>query len=287
MSLQPQSALIQNASEGNFEEQVLINSSEQPVLVNYWAETDCDCEHQNQRLESLVNEYDGRFKLVNLNTDNFNKLARQYGVHRKPTLKLFINGVVVETLEGNQDESRLQLMLARQLPRPSDKEMTEAIRLYQQGEKAQSLDLLAQALSEDPQNIRLILTMARLQIAESQPAKALEVLDNVPDELQLDIEVVTLRGQVKLIIAVGDTNAAELQQELKNNPDDIQSRYQLAALCALNNEYVEALEGFIDVLNRDRHYADGAANEAIVLLFSILGEEHSLVQEYRPRLKSL
>lgn len=288
MSDTAQSAFIQDANDENFDELVLINSSKGPVLVNYWSKKVGPCIRQYPVLEKLVNEFGGRFLLVNLNTDDYRTLSREYGVTSLPTLKLFQKGVVVETLHGFQDEGDMKRVLNRYMPRPSDRVLTEAVSLYQQGDTEKALVMLAEATMDDPQNIRLPLTMARLLVTEERPQEALNLLSSMPPELRDDIEAKTLRGQIGFILALGDDyDMQDLQRAVEDNADDCESRYRLAALYALNDDYGRAMQEFYRILQVDSDYNDGAARRALVLLFSILGDDHELVKEYREQLQLL
>ena len=93
-------AFIQDATDENFSELVVSNSSRGPVLVNFWSKKVGPCIRQYPVLEKLAQEFGGRFLLVNLNTDTFRQLARDYGVTSLPTLKLFVRGEVAATRHG-------------------------------------------------------------------------------------------------------------------------------------------------------------------------------------------
>jgi len=282
------SQFILDASDENFDELVLINSSKGPVLVNYWSKKVGPCIRQYPVLEKLANEFGGRFLLVNLNTDEHRSLAKDYGVTSLPTMKLFQKGVVVETLHGYQDEGDMKRVMARYMPRASDKALTGAVKLYQQGETEDAMVMLAEATMEDPQNIRLPLTMARLLVSEGLPNEAMNLLASMPLEQRDDIEAKTLRGQIGFILAVGDEPSPdEWQANIEEDDNDCDSRYQMAALHALNDEYAQAMRRFYEILQIDRQYRDGAARQAMITLFSILGGEHELVVEYRAKLQKM
>jgi len=282
------SQFILDASDDNFDELVLINSLKGPVLVNYWSKKVGPCIRQYPVLEKLANEFAGRFLLVNLNTDEHRSLAKDYGVTSLPTLKLFQKGVVVETLHGYQDEGDMKRVMARYMPRASDKVLSGAVKLFQQGEVEDALVMLAEATIEDPQNIRLPLTMARLLVSEGRPSEAMNLLASMPLEQRDDIEAKTLRGQIGFILVVGDEPAPEQwQASIEEDAGDCEPRYQLAALHALNDEYGQAMQGFYDILQIDPQYSDGAARQALITLFLILGDEHELVVEYRAKLQKM
>ena len=66
----------------------------------FWAPGAGPCVALTPRLVRLATEYAGRFLLVMVNTDDLGRIARDYGVTSRPTLKLFVGGRVIETLQS-------------------------------------------------------------------------------------------------------------------------------------------------------------------------------------------
>lgn len=279
---------IQDASAEDFDNLVLINSSKGPVLVNYWSHKVGPCIRQYPILAKLADDFAGRFLLVNVDADRYRSLAKDYGVNSLPTLKLFHKGTVVETLHGYQNEAEIQQMIARHIPRDSDETLLTAVHLYQDGERDKGLAMLAEATIDDPQNIRLPMTLARLLVNEQRADEAMHLLTNMPQQQRDDSEVKILREQIGFILTVGDDPAPEQwRSNIESTPDDCESRYRLAALSALNDQYPEAMAGFYEILRIDAEYQSGAARQALITLFTILGQEHELVREYRDKLRNI
>ncbi|NOR39623.1 MAG: tetratricopeptide repeat protein, partial [Gammaproteobacteria bacterium] len=285
MSENEQPLFIRDATDENFNELVLVNSSKGPVLVNFWSKKVGPCIRQYPVLEKLAHEFSGRFLLVNFNTDDFGALAREYGVTSLPTLKLFMKGEVVDTRHGYQDESDMKYLMAKYMPRESDARLTEAVRTFQQGDAEKALVMLAEATMEDPKNIRLPLTMAKLMVGEGRMEEAAQLLANMPLEQRDDQETRTLRGHIVLL--QGHENAPPIEQledELASNSDNCEARYQLASHCFVEEDYARAMQLLSEVLQIDRQYQQGAAHQALMTLFAMLGDGHELVKEYRVKL---
>ena len=85
-------------SEENFNEEVI--ASAQPVLVDFWAPWCGPCRMVAPIVEEIASEYEGKIKVVKLNTDENQNVAMTYGIRSIPTLGIFKGGKVVDSIIG-------------------------------------------------------------------------------------------------------------------------------------------------------------------------------------------
>jgi len=96
-------------TDDTFEKEVL--ESDEPVLVDYWAEWCGPCKVISPILSEIADEYAGRIKVTKLNIDENPNTPPKYGIRGIPTLMLFKNGNVDATKVGALSKSQLTVFL--------------------------------------------------------------------------------------------------------------------------------------------------------------------------------
>ena len=107
------SEFVSEVTDQNFESDVL--KSDQPVLVDFWAEWCHPCKILAPTVDKVAQEYEGKAKVVKLNVDDSIQTGQKYGIKGIPTLILFKGGVEVDRVVGATSKDNIARMIDKAL----------------------------------------------------------------------------------------------------------------------------------------------------------------------------
>lgn len=99
---------VLNITDTNFASEVL--SSEQPVLIDFWASWCGPCRMLSPVIDKIADEVSD-IKIGKVNVDEQPELARQFGVMSIPTLVVMKNGQVTQQSVGVQPKEAILSMI--------------------------------------------------------------------------------------------------------------------------------------------------------------------------------
>jgi len=100
-------------TDANFAE--LVEKSDKPVLVDFWAEWCGPCRMVGPIVEELAKEYEGKVVIGKLNVDNNPDVSVKYSIRNIPTLLVFKGGQIVDKQVGVAPKAALAEKLNKQL----------------------------------------------------------------------------------------------------------------------------------------------------------------------------
>ncbi|MBI4206513.1 MAG: co-chaperone YbbN [Betaproteobacteria bacterium] len=277
-----------DVSAKNFNEVVIEGSRQAPVLVDFWAPWCAPCRALTPVLEKLADEYQGKFTLAKVNSDENQDLAAQFGVRGIPNVKAFVDGELVDEFSGALPEPLVREFLDRVIPSLSEELRLQAREAYQQTKDAsKALELLAQAVEADPKNESALIDSAEIMLDLGKFADAKRLLETLSPLTQMEESVAALKARMDFAAsAAAAPDAESLRQRIARDANDLDARLQLANLCVMTQDYATALDHLLEIVRRDRAFRDDIARKTMLQVFSLLGNEGDLVSTYRKRLAS-
>ena len=256
----------------NFDVDVIERSREKPVLVDFWAAWCGPCRVIGPVLERLADQNGDDWELRKLDTEKHPTIARQYRITSIPAVKLFVDGEVKDEFVGALPEQVIVDWLKRTLPSRFREQLNRAEALVAEGNLGEAHYLLSEVLQNDPDDQPGIVLMAQVELY-SDPVKAAETADRIPlgsDRFETAEAIKALAGIFRYV---------ETPDLLDESP--VKSDYLESIRLLREGKNEAALEGFIDIILRNRYYDDDGARKAVIAVFKLLGEDHETTRAYR------
>ncbi|MCW8986336.1 MAG: tetratricopeptide repeat protein [Gammaproteobacteria bacterium] len=274
-----------DVNETNFNPEVVEASHKTPVLIDFWA-TWCEpCKSLLPTLGRLADEYAGQFRLAKIEVEQEQNLAAQFAIRSVPTVKIMINGEVVDEFSGVLPEQQIREFINKHLNPTDNSPLQQAITAYQQGETESALMQMQAILLADSENPVVRIEFSNMLMREKRFDDARDVLDSLNAEDKNNPAALALFGQlesIKAVMAAPDID--DLLQTVEKDPGNCLAREQLSAHYKLRGDYVAAMEQLLQIVRQDRRYNEDAGRTELLKIFDMLSHEHELVGQYRKKL---
>jgi putative thioredoxin len=278
--------VIEVSSE-DFQQQVVEQSRQRPVVVDFWAPWCGPCRALGPKLEALAVEKAGAFVLAKIDTDSNQELAQMFQVEGIPAVFGIRDGKVVDQFTGVLPPEELRAFIDRLVPSEIDKQLAQARGLEQQSPAA-ALEAYRAILAADSAIPAARVGLARCLLAKpGQEAEAQELLSSgdFSDHLA---EVKALRTILSSRETPhGDAELQAARAAVEKDPQGAAKQLALATILAARAEYHPALDALLAAAEADRTLGRGAVRELMVKIFDIIGPRTPEADHYRSRLQLL
>ncbi|WP_062210663.1 thioredoxin [Aureimonas sp. AU12] len=292
----PAGDLVIETTTATFAADVIRESRNQPVLVDFWAPWCGPCRQLTPIIERAVQAAGGRVKLVKMNIDEHPSIAGQLGVQSIPAVFAFVDGQPVDGFMGALPESEVKAFIDRLTGGaagapggdPVAEALTQAGELLTSGDASGAAQIFAAVLQHDPENAKGAAGLAECYLAAGDTERAKAVVDQLPPEMLNDAAFATVKTKLKLaeeLAGLGD--AATLQARLEGDADDHQARYDLALIAQAKGDRATAAGHLLEIIRRDRAFDDDGARRKLLEFFDVWGPTDPATKDARRHLSSL
>lgn len=273
---------IVEVSIQNFQTEVVEKSKQVPVLLEFYADEAEQSAQLAPLLRKLAGEYQGKFVLARVNIRENQQLVQQLQVRTLPTVKIIYQGQMAENLEGPQQEAQLRAILDQLTMSPVEVIRAQLDMLLAEGNRGAAIEMLQQAITEEPKNFALHAELADLLIMEGRIDEAKQVLAPLPPDTE---GISKPRSRIEFMEEAATLPpASELSASLEADPEDLARRYQLAVRLVADDKVEAALEELLAMLKQDRHYDEELARRTMIKVFDLLGKGNELATTYRRKM---
>jgi putative thioredoxin len=287
-----QSDIIKDTTTANFAKDVIEASRSALVLVDFWAAWCGPCRQLTPILEKVVRSYNGKVRLVKLNVDEHPAIAGQLRVQSLPTVYAFRDGRPLDGFLGAQPESAVRAFIDRLLGEEGEAGIAAMLEAAEAALEARDLqraaEIYATVLQEDRQNVNALAGLAKCYLQSGDIARAEQTIALVPPDKRHASAVTSVVAALELAKKAGASgDIAELEAKVAADPNDHESRMNLALALAARGDKTGAIDHLLEIYRRDRNWNDEAARKQLIQLFDAWGPKDPHTIEGRRRLSSL
>ena len=278
----------------NFMAEVVEASSQQPVIVQFWAPWCGPCKQLGPVLEKVVAAANGKVKMVRVNIDDNQQIAQQLRVQSVPTVYAFVDGQPVDGFAGAQPESAVTQFIEKVSSLGgAGADITSMLdagnAAVESQDFASAMQIFQQVMEADPDSAEALAGLVRCLNGMKDHQAAREIVDQLTDEFRekpaMQAVIDALELAERAAESAGDLDVA--QAAVAANPNDLQARQNLAMALFATGDNAGAMAQLLESIRIDRSWNEDAARMQLLEFFKTLGAANPDVMTARRQLSTL
>lgn len=262
--------------------EILNQSVEQAVVMLFWAEQIPESADQRRQLANIMAAYDGKALLATVDVASQPEIAQSMKIRQVPAIRLVSQGKVVGQVDGIQPEAALRTMLDQLTMSGGEYIKAELQALLAEDDLDGALQLVQQALQEEPTDVVLQAEQADLLVRTGQLDAAKQVLEQISQEADVRKRPAERLAFIEEAQQLATPEA--VADRLKADPKDLATHYMAAVHDFATEAFESGFEHLLIIVQQDRHYQEELGRKTMIRAFSLLEQGHPLLSVWRRRL---
>ena len=289
-------SLIIDVITDNFMTDVIEQSKETPVIVDFWAPWCEPCKQLTPIIERIIKEKNGKVILAKMNIDESPEVAQQLKIQSIPAVMAFNDGQPIDGFIGVQSEKNIIEFVNKISSLKNSSTIEENIsagkKYMNEGDIETATLVFSEILKIEPDNISAKSLLARCLIKNDQLNDAEKIIDSLPVGAESNQDYISVRSELEIFKnaknnPITDNEEQELRNNIDKQPENYQLRLDLSKILMAKCENEEAINQLLRIIEVNPKWNDGEARKQLIEIFNILGNENILVTEGRKKLSSM
>ncbi len=295
VSMNGNSVIIEVITE-NFMTDVIEQSKDTPVIVDFWAPWCEPCKQLTPIIEKIIKEKNGKVILAKMNIDESPEVAQQLKIQSIPAVMAFNDGQPVDGFIGVQSEKNISEFVNKISSLKNSSTIEENIsagKKYMNEDDIETATLVfSEILKIEPDNISAKSLLARCLIKSDQLDDAEKIINTLPVDAESNQDYISVRSELEIFKnaknnPISDKEEEELRNNIDKEPENYQLKLDLSKILIAKGENEEAINQLLRIIEVNPKWNDGEARKQLIEIFNILGNENILVTEGRKKLSSM
>ena len=279
---------IIDVNEADFETQVLEESYNRLVVVDFWAPWCGPCKQLTPVLEKVISSSPDKIVLAKINIDENQQIASQLRIQSIPAVFAFKDKQPVNAFQGVVPETEiikfLEKSLGEKLVNNFDDFYDQIKKLFDEKKFLEAKDLLENFIAENAQEINGICMYLESLIALNELSLAENFLNSLNNEVVKIEKVKKIKDRVMLIKNTNNGPSLEkLTKDLESAPDDFDILFKITDAHFANNNFDKCFDVLLSYYPKHKE----KIKSKMVGYFDVLGFDHESTVLYRKKLSSI
>ena len=277
-----------DVSEASFNDQIIEESENRLVIVDFWAPWCQPCKQLTPLLEKVVAKNKDKILLAKVNIDENQQVAAQLRIQSIPAVFAFKNKQIVDAFQGVIPENKIIEFVEKSLGEKLEEDFTEFFLEIEKkiGEEnfQEAKDALLEFIANKPKQIKAIALYVVALVGLKDFDEAEEFISSLDDELKKDQIIQSSIQRLEISKKnIDGPNIEDLLNKMKLKPNDVNIVCELADKYFAENKYEQCFDLMLSAYPKNKE----TIKSKIIEFFQVLGNSHKATIEYRKKLSQI